>query len=150
MRVVIQRVREASVTIDKKVEGAITEGLLVLVGIEETDEKEDLLWLCQKIVQQRIFRDEDGKMNHSVKDIDGEILVISQFTLHASTKKGNRPSFIRSAHPDKAIPLYELFLEELSKSLGKEVQKGVFGADMDVALVNHGPVTITMDSRNRE
>ena len=150
MRVVIQRVKDASVTIDDKVEGSIGLGLLVLVGIEDADTKEDGDWLIQKIVQQRIFRDDEGRMNLSVKDVEGEILVISQFTLHASTKKGNRPSFIRAARPERAIPLYESFLEGLSEALGERVERGVFGADMDVALVNHGPVTICMDSRYRE
>jgi len=150
MRVVVQRVKEASVTIKGRVEGAIGVGLLVLVGIEENDGRDDVDWLVQKIVQQRIFRDDEGRMNLSVKDIGGNILVISQFTLHASTKKGNRPSFVRAAKPEHAIPLYESFLEGLSQELGTRVERGVFGADMDVALVNQGPVTIWMDSQNRE
>ena len=150
MRVVIQRVKEASVTIKEKVEGSISKGLLILIGVEEADTRNDVKWLVQKIVQQRIFRDEEGRMNLSVKDVDGEILVISQFTLHASTKKGNRPSFMQAARPEKAIPLYEYFLENLTDALGKPVECGIFGADMDVSLINHGPVTITMDSRNRE
>jgi len=150
MRVVIQRVKEASVTIKEKVEGSISKGLLILIGVEEADTRNDVKWLVQKIVQQRIFRDEEGRMNLSVKDVDGEILVISQFTLHASTKKGNRPSFMQAARPEKAIPLYEYFLENLADALEKPVECGIFGADMDVSLINHGPVTITMDSRNRE
>jgi D-aminoacyl-tRNA deacylase len=150
MRVVIQRVKEASVTIKEKVEGSISKGLLILIGVEEADTRNDVKWLVQKIVQQRIFRDEEGRMNLSVKDVDGEILVISQFTLHASTKKGNRPSFMQAARPEKAIPLYEYFLENLADALEKPVECGIFGTDMDVSLINHGPVTITMDSRNRE
>ena len=150
MRVVIQRVKEASVTIKEKVKGSISKGLLILIGVEEADTRNDVKWLVQKIVLQRIFRGEEGRMNLSVKDVDGEILVISQFTLHASTKKGNRPSFMQAARPEKAIPLYEYFLENLTDALGKPVGSGIFGADMDVSLINHGPVTITMDSRNRE
>lgn len=150
MRVVIQRVSEASVTIDGKVKSAIKNGLLILLGIEHEDEQDDITWLCKKIVQLRIFGDEDGKMNRSVQDIDGDILVISQFTLHASTKKGNRPSYIKAARPEVAIPLYERFLDQLSLSLGKAVGSGEFGADMKVGLLNDGPVTIWIDSRNRE
>lgn len=150
MRVVIQRVSEASVTIDGNVKSAIGDGLLVLVGIEQEDEQEDITWLCKKIVQLRIFGDEEGKMNRSVLDINGNILVISQFTLHASTKKGNRPSYIKAARPEIAIPLYERFLDQLSLSLGKPVGSGEFGADMKVRLLNDGPVTIWIDSRNRE
>lgn len=150
MRVLIQRVSEASVTIDGSVKSAIGPGLLVLLGIENEDESEDINWLCKKIVQLRIFGDEEGKMNRSVQDINGDILVISQFTLHASTKKGNRPSYIKAARPEVAIPLYENFLDQLSIALGKPVGSGTFGADMKVRLLNDGPVTIWIDSRNRE
>ncbi len=150
MRVVIQRTAHASVTIQGHCKSAIKKGLLVLVGIEEADEKEDIEWLCKKIVNLRIFDDENGVMNRSVLDIDGEILVISQFTLHASTKKGNRPSYIKAAKPDVSIPLYEQFCSELSCSLGKEVGTGTFGADMKVELLNDGPVTIWMDTKNKE
>ncbi len=150
MRAVIQRVSHASVTINGTCKSAIKEGLLVLAGIEETDGKEDIEWLCKKIVNLRIFDDENGVMNKSILDIGGEILVISQFTLHASTKKGNRPSYIKAAKPDVSIPLYEAFCEELSFSLGKEVETGEFGADMKVELLNNGPVTICMDTKNKE
>lgn len=150
MRVLIQRTKHASVTIDGKCKSAIKQGLLVLVGIEDSDGKEDIEWLCKKIVNLRIFDDENGVMNRSVLDIDGEILVVSQFTLHASTKKGNRPSYIRASKPEIAIPLYETFCKELSLSLGKEVGTGEFGADMKVELLNDGPVTIWMDTKNKE
>jgi len=150
MRVIIQRTQEASVTVDSTVVSAIGQGLLVLVGIEGDDIVDDAQWLAGKIVQMRIFSDADGKMNLSVKDIGGDILVVSQFTLHASTKKGNRPSFIRAARPEIAIPLYEQFLAVLEAELGKPVLRGVFAADMKVALINDGPVTISMDSRARE
>lgn len=150
MRLVLQRVSSASVTIDGEVTGQIGTGLMILAGIEGEDTAEDLAWLVQKVTQMRIFSDADDKMNLSVKDIGGEILVVSQFTLHASTKKGNRPSFIRAARPEKAIPLYEQFLAHLEAELGKPVARGVFGADMKVALVNDGPVTISIDSRARE
>ena len=150
MRVVIQRVSHASVTIDGECKSAIKSGMLVLVGIEETDGQEDIEWLCKKIVNLRIFDDEDGVMNKSVLDTDGEILVISQFTLHASTRKGNRPSYIKAAKPDISIPLYEQFCKELSCALGKEVGTGRFGADMKVELLNDGPVTICMDTKNKE
>ncbi len=150
MRVVIQRVSEASVTIDGKVKAAIGLGLMVLVGFETADTTEDLDWMVKKVTQLRIFSDEQGLMNLSVQDVAGEMLVISQFTLHASTKKGNRPSFILAARPDAAIPLYESFLARLGAILGKPVGSGSFGADMKVALVNDGPVTITIDSRNKE
>ncbi|MEL7247799.1 MAG: D-aminoacyl-tRNA deacylase [Bacteroidota bacterium] len=150
MRVVIQRVSEASVTIDGTVKSAIGWGLLVLLGIEHEDTDDDIAWLCKKITQLRIFGDDEGKMNRSVQDINGEILVISQFTLHASTKKGNRPSYIKAARPEVAIPLYERFLDQLSIALGKEVGSGIFGADMKVRLLNDGPVTIWIDSRQRE
>lgn len=150
MRAIIQRTSEASVTIDGAVTGRIGRGLLVLLGIEHEDTQEDAVWLAGKIVQMRIFSDLDGKMNHCVLDVSGDVLVVSQFTLHASTKKGNRPSFIRAARPEIAIPLYEHFLAAVEAQLGKPVQRGVFGADMQVALVNDGPVTIGMDSRARE
>ena len=150
MRVLIQRTKHASVTIEGRCKSAIKQGLLVLVGIEDSDGKEDIEWLCKKIVNLRIFDDENGVMNRSVLDIDGEILVVSQFTLHASTKKGNRPSYIRASKPEIAIPLYETFCKELSISLGKEVGTGEFGADMKVELLNDGPVTIWMDTKNKE
>ena len=150
MRVLIQRTKHASVTIEGRCKSAIKQGLLVLVGVEDSDGKEDIEWLCKKIVNLRIFDDENGVMNRSVLDIDGEILVVSQFTLHASTKKGNRPSYIRASKPEIAIPLYEAFCKELSLSLGKEVGTGEFGADMKVELLNDGPVTIWMDTKNKE
>jgi len=150
MKLVIQRVSQASVTIDGTVKGQIGQGLLILLGIEEADTREDAEWLAQKATGMRIFSDTEGKMNLSVKDIDGQILLISQFTLHASTKKGNRPSFIKAARPEQAIPLYEYCIQQFSTGLGKLVQTGEFGADMKVALVNDGPVTIVVDSKNRE
>ncbi|SHF13821.1 D-tyrosyl-tRNA(Tyr) deacylase [Bacteroides luti] len=150
MRAVIQRVSHASVTINGNCKSAIKEGLLVLVGIEEADGREDIEWLCKKIVNLRIFDDENGVMNKSVLDADGEILVISQFTLHASTKKGNRPSYIKAAKHEVSVPLYETFCNELSISLGKQVGTGEFGADMKVELLNNGPVTICMDTKNKE
>jgi len=150
MRVVIQRVNHASVTINGTCKGAIKDGLLVLVGIEEADGKEDIEWLCKKITNLRIFDDENGVMNKSVLDIAGEILVISQFTLHASTKKGNRPSYLKAAGHSTSIPLYEEFCNELSIALGKNVETGEFGADMKVELLNNGPVTICMDTKNKE
>lgn len=150
MRVVIQRVSEASVTIDNKINAEIGKGLLILLGIEEEDSKEDISWLCGKISRLRIFNDENGVMNKSLLDIEGEAIVVSQFTLHASTRKGNRPSYIKAARPETAIPLYELFVKYLEKELGKKVGTGEFGADMKVALVNDGPVTINIDSKNRE
>jgi D-tyrosyl-tRNA(Tyr) deacylase len=150
MRVVIQRARRASVTIDGEVTGAVDHGLVVLVGIENDDTADDAEWLAAKIVQMRIFSDDAGKMNLSVRDIDGGVLVISQFTLHASTKKGNRPGFTRAARPESAIPLYETFLAAIERELGTPPARGVFGADMKVALINDGPVTIWMDSRARE
>lgn len=149
MKVVLQRVTSASVTIENRITAEIAIGLLVLVGIEAADTQEDIDWLCGKIAHLRIFADENQVMNKSVKDIDGEILVVSQFTLHASTKKGNRPSYIHAAKPEIAIPLYENFLEQMSFELQKPVQAGVFGADMKIALVNDGPVTILIDSKNR-
>lgn len=150
MRVVIQRVSEASVRIDGEVVGQIGAGLLVLLGIEEADGVEDADWLVSKIAQMRIFSDEAGKMNRSVAECGGGVLVVSQFTLHASTKKGNRPSFIRAARPEQAVPLYEGFLNAMESRIGKRVERGVFGGDMQVALVNDGPVTICMDSKARE
>jgi D-tyrosyl-tRNA(Tyr) deacylase len=150
MKTVIQRVSQASVTIDSKIVADIQKGLLVLVGIEDADSQEDINWLCQKIANLRIFGDENEVMNLSVKDIDGDIIVVSQFTLHALTKKGNRPSYIKASKPEIAIPMYENFVQQLEIELGKKVQTGVFGADMKVALLNDGPVTIIMDSKNRE
>jgi len=150
MRLVLQRVSSASVTVDEQINGQIGTGLLILVGIEGDDTSEDAAWLVQKVTQMRIFGDDAGKMNLSVKDIGGDLLVVSQFTLHASTKKGNRPSFIRAARPEIAIPLYEQFLTMLEQEMGKKVERGIFGADMKVALVNDGPVTICIDSRARE
>jgi D-tyrosyl-tRNA(Tyr) deacylase len=147
MRAVLQRVSEASVTIDGQVKGAIQKGLLVLLGIEDADAAEDVIWLSKKIVQMRIFGDDAGLMNLSVQDIDGEILIISQFTLHAATRKGNRPSFIKAARPEKAIPLYEQMIAQLQMDLGKDVASGSFGADMKVSLINDGPVTIIIDSK---
>ena len=150
MKVVIQRVFSASVTIDSKIVAEIQKGLLVLVGIEDADTQEDTNWLCQKIANLRIFGDENDVMNLSVRDIDGEIIVVSQFTLQASAKKGNRPSYIKASKPDVAIPIYEGFVQQLEKELGKKVQTGVFGADMQVSLLNDGPVTIIIDSKNKE
>lgn len=150
MRVVIQRAGHASVTINGHCKSAIGKGLMILVGIEEADNHEDIDWLCKKIVNLRIFDDENGVMNKSVLDIDGEILVISQFTLHASTKKGNRPSYIHAAKPDISIPLYEEFCRCLTETLGKEIGTGEFGADMKVELLNDGPVTICIDTKNKE
>lgn len=150
MRVVVQRVSEARVTINKEVSGEIGTGLLVLVGFEESDELADIEWIVQKIAQLRIFNDKEGKMNLSIQEISGDLLLVSQFTLHASTKKGNRPSFIKAAKPDTAIPLYEKTIKTFEAKLGKVIQTGQFGADMQVSLVNNGPVTITIDSKNRE
>jgi len=150
MRAVIQRVTKASVTIGGTEWAAIKQGLLVLVGIEDSDTQDDVEWLSGKIVRLRIFSDEQGLMNRSVREINGEILVISQFTLHASTRKGNRPSFIRAARPELAIPLYELFLKSLETDLSRDVKSGEFGAEMRVHLVNDGPVTIIMNSKNKE
>ena len=150
MRVIIQRVTSASVSIDNKVHNAIGKGLLVLVGFEESDSIEDIQWISKKIVDLRIFSDLEGKMNLSIKEIHGELLVVSQFTLFASTKKGNRPSFIRSSKPEMAIPLYKSFLSELALLHSTPIKTGVFGADMQVSLVNDGPVTISIDSKNRE
>ena len=150
MRVVIQRVSEASVSVENSVTGKIKTGLLVLAGFEDSDCIEDIEWLSKKIVQLRIFNDDNGVMNLSVHDVSGEILLVSQFTLHASTKKGNRPSYIKAAKPEKTIPLYEEFKKQLSTELGKPVQSGVFGAMMEVSLNNNGPVTITIDTKNKE
>ena len=150
MRVVIQRVSHASVTIDGACKSAIGEGFLILVGIEEADTQEDADWLCKKIIGLRVFDDENGVMNKSVLDVKGDLLVVSQFTLMASTKKGNRPSYIRAARHETAIPPYEYFCNELSIALGKEVKTGEFGAEMKVELLNNGPVTICMDTKNKE
>ena len=150
MKTVTQRVQYASVTIDGVVKSKIGKGLLILVGIEDRDTQEDINWLCKKICNLRIFDDEQGGMNRSVMDVDGEILVVSQFTLQASTKKGNRPSYIRASKPEVAIPMYESFCAEMGIQLGKEVQTGTFGADMKVELLNDGPVTILIDSQNKE
>lgn len=150
MRAVVQRVTQASVTINKVEKSAIATGLLVLLGIEDADTDEDIRWLSQKIVQLRVFNDLDGVMNLSVKDVDGDILLVSQFTLHASTKKGNRPSYIKASKPDIAIPLYEKMIAQLSHDLGKPVATGEFGADMKVLLLNDGPVTIMIDSKLKE
>jgi D-aminoacyl-tRNA deacylase len=150
MRTVIQRVAQASVTIEEKITGAVKDGLLVLLGIEDADTDEDIEWLSNKIVNLRIFDDANGVMNISVKDIDGDILLVSQFTLHASTKKGNRPSYIKASKPDIAIPLYEKMISRLEQDLGKKIQTGIFGAMMKVKLLNDGPVTIVIDTKNRE
>ena len=150
MRVVIQRVSQASVIIDEKKVASINEGLLVLLGIETQDTKEDAKWLANKISSLRIFSDEDGKMNKSVTEVDGEVIVVSQFTLHAKTKKGNRPSYIKAARPEQAIPLYEQFKKDMSIVIGKEVQSGEFAAYMKVTLTNDGPVTIIIDTKNKE
>jgi D-tyrosyl-tRNA(Tyr) deacylase len=150
MRVVIQRVSSATVTVDGAITGEIQQGLLVLLGIEDADTTEDIQWLSSRIVNLRIFNDDDGVMNISVKDVHGDILLVSQFTLHASTKKGNRPSYIRASKPDFAIPLYEKMILQLEQDLGTTIQRGIFGADMKVALLNDGPVTIIIDSHQRE
>lgn len=150
MRVLIQRVSQASVTVGFTIAGAIEKGLLILAGIEDADTEDDVIWISNKIVNLRIFDDENKIPNISVKDIDGDILVVSQFTLNASTKKGNRPSYLKVSKAEIAIPLYEMFVIQLSKDLGKKIETGEFGADMKVALVNDGPVTIWIDSKNRE
>tara|TARA_B100001094_G_scaffold107371_1_gene103401 strand:+ start:50 stop:502 length:453 start_codon:yes stop_codon:yes gene_type:complete len=150
MRAVIQRVSEASVAVDQKIEGEIAEGLLIFLGIVPEDTSEDLEWLSKKIVNLRIFDDNRGVMNLSLKEQNGVALVISQFTLHAQTKKGNRPSYIKAARPDIAIPLYQQFIMQLENDLGKEIQTGIFGANMQVSLLNDGPVTLIIDSKNRE
>ena len=149
MKVVIQRVTSASVTIETEIAANIQSGLLVLVGIEDEDSQEDINWLSQKIINLRIFGDENEVMNLSVKDIQGDVIIVSQFTLYASTKKGNRPSYIKASKPEIAIPLYEKFVKQMEFELRKKIQTGKFGADMKVALVNDGPVTIIIDSKNR-
>lgn len=150
MRTVIQRVTEASVKVDGRITGAIKEGLLILVGVEDADTQEDIDWLVKKIVGLRIFNDENGVMNLSVQDVGGGLLAVSQFTLMASTKKGNRPSYIRASKGDYAQPMYDKFCQALEKESGKKVEKGIFGADMKVSLLNDGPVTIIMDTKNKE
>jgi len=150
MRIVIQRVAEASVKVEGRITGAIQNGMLVLLGVEDADTDEDITWLSNKIVNLRIFNDENGVMNRGIKETNGDILLVSQFTLHASTKKGNRPSYIKASKPDFAIPMYEKMIQQLEQDLGKKIQTGIFGADMQVALLNDGPVTIVMDSKNRE
>ena len=150
MRTVLQRVSKASVTVEGELISSIGHGLLILLGIEDADTKEDIDWLTNKILNLRIFNDENDVMNRSVMDVDGEIIVVSQFTLHAQTKKGNRPSYIKAAKPDIAVPMYEDFVQVLEQKLGKKVGAGVFGADMKVELLNDGPVTITMDTKNKE
>ncbi len=150
MRAVVQVVKNASVSIEGKMNGSINTGLLVLIGIEEADNEEDIKWLSSKIVQLRIFDDAQNIPNLSVKDINGDILLISQFTLFALTKKGNRPSYIRAAKPEKAIPVYENMIRQLETDLGKKIETGIFGADMQVSLLNDGPVTIIIDSKNKE
>jgi D-tyrosyl-tRNA(Tyr) deacylase len=150
VRAVIQRVSEASVVVEDEKVANIQQGLLVLLGIEIEDTKEDANWLANKISALRIFSDSEGKMNNSILDVDGDVIVVSQFTLHAKTKKGNRPSYIKSARPEHAIPLYDQFKKELSEVIGKQVQSGEFGADMKVSLVNDGPVTIIIDSKNKD
>ena len=149
MRLVIQRSKQASVTVDGRIVGQIDKGLVILCGIEHSDETDDADWLVNKVLNMRIFGDDEGKMNLSIAQVEGQILFISQFTLHASTKKGNRPSFVKSARPEKAIPLYEYFIEEM-KNKGVIVQTGQFGANMSVSIINDGPVTIIIDSKNRE
>jgi D-aminoacyl-tRNA deacylase len=150
MRAVIQRVSEASVTIENKVVAKISQGLLVLIGIENSDTQDDITWLTSKIANLRIFEDENGVMNCSIKDIDGEMIVVSQFTLHALTKKGNRPSYIKAAKPEIAIPQYESFVKQMETEIEKSVQTGQFGASMKVALINDGPVTIIIDTKSKE
>ncbi len=150
MRAVIQRVTRASVTVDSSITGEIRLGLMVLLGIEDADTHEDITWLSNKIINLRIFNDDDGVMNKSLVDVNGDILLVSQFTLHAATKKGNRPSYIKASKPDFAVPMYEKMIRELEKDLGKNIQTGVFGADMKVSLLNDGPVTIIIDSKNKD
>lgn len=150
MRVVIQRVKQASVEVEEKVVGSIGKGFLLLIGVEKEDGDEDIDWLCKKVIGMRIFNDNDDKMNLDVKDVNGDILAVSQFTLHASTKKGNRPSFINAANPEKAEQIYETFKKRLGVFLGKDIEAGIFGADMKVSLINDGPVTILIDSKNKE
>lgn len=150
MRLVIQRVKKASVTINEKVKSEINFGMLAFVSVEDRDTEEDIDWLTNKIANLRIFDDEDGVMNKSIKEVDGEMLIVSQFTLHASTKKGNRPSYIKASKPDFAIPMYEQFCNKIETALGKKIGTGEFGADMQIELINDGPVTIIIDSQNRE
>lgn len=150
MRVILQRVRHAEVEVEGEICGKISQGLLILLGVESEDLEEDIDWLIRKILNMRIFSDEEGKMNLSIQDIEGQILVVSQFTLHASTKKGNRPSFIKAAKPDFAVPMYERFITNIQTESGLKVESGVFGADMKVSLLNDGPVTIWLDSKQRE
>jgi D-tyrosyl-tRNA(Tyr) deacylase len=150
MRAVIQRVSNAKVCIHEQVHGEIAKGFMILLGIEDSDSDEDISWLSSKIIQMRIFNDEQGLMNLALKDVDGDILLVSQFTLHASTKKGNRPSFIQAARPDVAIPLYEKMIQSLENGLGKKIATGQFGADMQIELINDGPVTICIDSKNKQ
>jgi D-tyrosyl-tRNA(Tyr) deacylase len=150
MKVVIQRVSKANVKVEEKISGEIGEGLLALLGIEDADTEEDIQWLSNKIVNLRIFNDENGVMNRSVLEMNGNILLISQFTLHASTKKGNRPSYIKASKPDFAVPMYEKMIVQLETDLGKKIQTGIFGADMKVELLNDGPVTIIIDTKNKE
>ena len=150
MKVVLQRVASASVTVEDKIVGEIQKGILALVGIEDADTQEDIDWLVTKITQLRIFGDDNGVMNLSVEEVNGDVLVVSQFTLHAATKKGNRPSYIKAARPEIAIPIYEKFVNTLENKLGKKIPTGIFGADMKVALLNDGPVTIIIDSKNKE
>lgn len=150
MRAVVQRVLKASVTIEEQVVSSMKNGLLILLGIEESDGQEDVFWLSKKISQLRIFNDGKGVMNLSVNDVNGEVMVVSQFTLHAKTKKGNRPSYIKAARPEKAVPLYEKFIIEMESLTGKKVEAGEFGAMMQVSLVNDGPVTIIIDTKNKE
>ena len=150
MRIVIQRVKEASVTIAGELHSAVGQGMLILIGVEDRDTEDDVDWLVKKVSQLRIFDDSEGVMNRSIIDVEGNALVVSQFTLHASTKKGNRPSYIRASRPEHAIPMYELFCNKLTQAIGRTVGTGVFGADMQVALINDGPVTICIDSQNRE
>lgn len=149
MRAVLQRVSEASVRIDNHISAVIKDGLLILLGIENEDEEEDMEWLCRKIINMRIFNDEDGVMNKSLSNIDGDAIIVSQFTLHASTKKGNRPSYIKAAKPEVAEPMYKKFIQKFEKELGKKVGTGIFGADMKVSLLNDGPVTILLDSKEK-
>ncbi len=150
MRVVIQRVSRANVSINNKLKSSIGKGMLILLGIEDLDTEEDIKWLCEKITKLRIFNDSEGVMNISIKETGGEILLVSQFTLHASVKKGNRPTYIKASKPDFAIPMYEKFIDKLQTEFGKEIQTGVFGADMQVELINDGPVTIIIDSKIKE
>jgi D-aminoacyl-tRNA deacylase len=150
MRAVIQRVSSASCKVDEQITGQINTGFMVLLGIEEADNEEDISWLARKITNMRIFSDENGAMNRALEEVGGDILLISQFTLYASTKKGNRPGFTRSANPDAAIPLYEKMITELEQLTGKKIQTGIFGADMKISLVNDGPVTITIDTKAKE